>query len=99
MKLADLRRLSVKQRTRIHFKLSDGMECVITEHGIAQVPGLRGIPAFNLEDELAAAREFRLERAGAPDRKDAPETRSLTREEVACLVGPSSAAATEREEE
>ena len=46
MKLADLRKLSIKQKTRIHFALAGGLECVITEHGIAQVPGLRGAPEY-----------------------------------------------------
>ncbi len=93
MKLADLRKLSIKQKTRIRFALDGGLECVITEHGIAQVPGLRGAPDFNLESELAEAREFRFEPAGEPDRKHPAPTRSLTRDEVARLLGPASATA------
>ena len=100
MKLADLRKLSIKQKTRIHFAVAGGLECVITEHGVAQVPGLRGIPAFNLESELASAREFRFEPAGEQDRKHPEPTRSLTRDEVARLLGPASATApTEHEDE
>ncbi|MGB7759168.1 MAG: hypothetical protein WBL61_05020 [Bryobacteraceae bacterium] len=99
MKLADLRKLSIKRETRICFAVADGLECVITEHGIAQVPGLRGAPKFNLEGELAAAREFRFEPAGAADRKHAAPTRLLTRDEVARLLGPASAAASEHEDE
>ena len=91
MKLADLRRLSVKQKTRICFALPDGLECVVTEHGLAQVPGLRGIPKFNLENELAAAREFRFEPAAEPDRKRPSASRTLSRDEVALLVDPASA--------
>ena len=41
MKLGDLRKLSIKQKTRIRFAVTGGLECVITEHGIAQVPGLQ----------------------------------------------------------
>jgi len=93
MKLADLRKLSVKQRTRIHFAVTGGLECVITEHGVAQVPGLNKPPTFNLETELAAAREFRFEPAGSADRKSPSTARSLTRDEVAGLLGPTSAAA------
>jgi hypothetical protein len=99
MKLADLRKLSIKQKTRIHFALPGGLECVITEHGIAQVPGLRGVPKFNLESELATAREFRFEPAGEPDRKHAAPIRSLTRDEVARLLSPASAAAAAAEHE
>ena len=102
MKLADLRKLSIKQKTRIHFSLAGGLECVITEHGIAQIPGLRGVPEFDLESELAAAREFRFEPADAADRKRPAPTRSLPREEVARLLGQASAttaSAAEHEDE
>ena len=61
MKLADLRRLSIRKQLRIHFRLRNGMECVISEHGIAQVPALKGVPDFNLEEELTAAGEFLLD--------------------------------------
>jgi hypothetical protein len=93
MKLADLRKLSIKQKTRIHFGVTGGLECVITEHGLAQVPGLRGAPAFNLDSELAAAHEFRFEPAGEPDRKHPAPIRTLTRDEVTRLLGPASATA------
>ncbi|MGB9454560.1 MAG: hypothetical protein WCB12_00820 [Bryobacteraceae bacterium] len=100
MKLADLRKLSIKQKTRICFTVAGGLECVITEHGIAQVPGLRGAPAFNLESELAAAREFRFEPVAEQDSKHPEPTRSLTRDEVARLLGPASAtAAADHEDE
>ena len=70
MHLLDLRRLSVKKRLRIRFALSNGMECVVNEQGVAQVPELRARPAFDLEEELAAAGEFLLEPAGPrPSRK------------------------------
>jgi len=71
MKLADLRKLSIKQQARVRFQLRNGMECVVTEHGIAQVAGLRAIPDFNLEEELAAAREFLLEPAGGEKKSPA----------------------------
>jgi hypothetical protein len=100
MKLADLRRLSIKQKTRICFPLPDGLECVITEHGIAQVPGLRAIPRFNLENELAAAREFRLEPAGELARKHPRPPRSLSRDEVALLLDrPSATPLADREDD
>ena len=88
MKLADLRRLSIRSQARIHFKLRNGMECVVTEHGIAQVPSWKGIPDFNLEEELAGAGEFLLEPA-APEKKSAkmqPKPQSLTRAELAAKM-------------
>ena len=86
MKLADLRKLSIRQQYRIHFRLRNGMECVVTEHGIASVPGLKHVPDFNLEDELAQAGEFVLEGAAAPKKGAAVQSRSVAREELAALV-------------
>ena len=87
MTLADLRRLSIKQQFRIHFRLQNGMECIVTEHGIAKVPALNGVPDFNLETELASAGEFLLEPATPPSSKDAPRPRTIHREELAALTG------------
>jgi len=61
MKLADLRRLSIRKQLRIRFELPNGMECVITEHGLAQVPALDRVPDFNLEQELGSVSRFVLE--------------------------------------
>lgn len=61
MKLADLRKLSIRRQIRIRFPLRNGMECVVNERGIAQVPALRSIPDFNLEQELETASTFTLE--------------------------------------
>jgi len=99
MTLADLRKLSIKRETRIRFAVTGGLECVITERGIAHVPGLRGVPEFNLESELGAAREFFFEPAQQTDRKHAAASRALTRAEVAQLLGPASATAAEHEDE
>jgi hypothetical protein len=65
MTLADLRKLAIRKRTRIRFSLRNGMECVITEKGVAQVPALKARPEFNLEEELAVAGSFALESAEA----------------------------------
>ena len=65
MKLADLRKLSIRRQIRIRFPLRNGMECVVNEHGIAQVPGLRSVPDFNLEQELVSAASFVLEPVAA----------------------------------
>jgi hypothetical protein len=71
------------------------MECIVNEHGIAQVPGLHSIPDFNLEQELAAASEFLVEPA-APSKP-----RQVTREELTSMASasPAAAAAAEHEEE
>ena len=69
MTLADLRKFSIRKQYRIHFRLRNAMECVISEHGIAQVPSLNKNPDFNLEEELAAAGEFLVEPAVVVDRK------------------------------
>ena len=58
MKLADLRKLAIRKQIRIRFPLKNGMECVINERGVAQVPALKAPPEFNLEEELATAETF-----------------------------------------
>jgi len=92
MKLADLRKLSIKRQIRIRFQLQNGMDCVVTETGIAQVPGLRAIPDFNLEAELASARQFTFEPVDNRGAKNSPGSgsaagpRVLTREALAELI-------------
>ena len=65
MTLLDLRRLAVRKQAKIRFVLRNGMECVISEDGIARVPALKSVPEFNLEQELAAATAFVVE-TGVP---------------------------------
>jgi hypothetical protein len=85
--LADLRRVSVKSNLRIRFPLSNGMECVLNEHGIAQVPALRAVPEFNLERELAEATEFVVEEATSEDKEKAKaKPRRYNREEMSALA-------------
>jgi hypothetical protein len=86
MTLADLRKLSIKQQYRIHFRLQNGMECIVSEHGIAQVPALKGVPDFNLEKELASAGEFLLEPAAPATSKEAPRPRTIRREELSAMT-------------
>ena len=67
MKLSDIRKITVRQRMRVRFALANGMHCVIDEHGLARVPGLKAPPDFNLEDELAGATRFEMQPLeGAP---------------------------------
>jgi hypothetical protein len=87
MKLVDVRRLAIKKQLKIHFRLRNGMECIVNEDGVAQVPALRAIPDFNLEEELAEAGEFLME----PHPPAAPK--SLKRAEMTALAADSPAAA------
>jgi len=87
MNLADLRRLSIKKRLKIHFRLKNGMECVMNEQGIATVPALKAVPDFNLEDELASAAEFLIEPAPPA------QPRTVGRSEMTSLAAASPAAA------
>ena len=93
MTLADLRKLSIRKQLKIRFQLANGMECVVTEHGVAQVPALRRPPDFNLEQELAAVSQFTIEPAkAAPKSPVKPD--SVSREELSALLasGPAVAA-------
>jgi len=102
MKLADLRKVTVKKHLRIRFTLSNGMECIVNEHGVARIPALRAVPTFNLEDELAGVRQFLVEPAGL-DAKDKtkPKPRPYTRDEMAAFAtagAPAAAAHDEHED-
>jgi len=68
------------------------MECVLSEHGVAQVPAMRAAGNFNLEEELAQAMQFTLESA-APGDKNKARPQILTREQMAAMAGPKTAEA------
>ncbi|HZT33384.1 MAG TPA: hypothetical protein VFA33_26080 [Bryobacteraceae bacterium] len=85
MTLAELRRASVRKGLRIRFPLSNGMECVINEHGIAQVPALRAAADFNLEEQVAQAQQFVVEPASS-GQKHQPQPRRLSREQLAAFT-------------
>ena len=85
MKLADLRRMAIRRQTRIHFPLRNGLECIITEHGVAQVEALKSVPDFNLEEELASAARFLLDPI-ATGKKNPPKPQSIGREELAGMT-------------
>ena len=93
MKLADLRKLSVRQNLKIRFQLPNGLECVITEQGVARIPALSRAPDFNLEQELVSIGEFVLEPALPAGKKTSDLTRRVRREEMESLVAPNSASA------
>jgi hypothetical protein len=98
MKLADLRKLSIRKHLKIRFQLSNGMECVITEHGLAQIPALKRTPDFNVEQELSSVSEFVLEPVGAAKKPPVP-SRAVGRQELTSMIGASPAATAEHEEE
>lgn len=99
MKLGDLRKFAVRRQTRVRFAMANGLECVVSEHGVAQVPELNRIPDFNLEQELAAAQSFRLDTLTA-DPKTPIKTRTVRREELASLTeGAPSAEVHEHDDE
>jgi hypothetical protein len=78
MTLVDLRRLAIRQQSRIRFALRNGMECVISEDGIARVPALQGVPEFNLEQELAGAMAFLVEAAVPAGMKIPPQPKPIS---------------------
>ena len=83
MTLSDLRRLTIRKQLTVRFRLRNGMECVVTEHGIAKIPELKAIPDFNLEEELASAGEFVVEPVAPPGAKNPVRPRTIGREEMA----------------
>jgi hypothetical protein len=99
MKLADLRKLSIRKQLRIRFELRNGMECVITEHGLAQVPALHRVPDFNLEEELGSVSQFVLEPVRADVKSGAKPTPIGSAELSAMLTSSPLAAAREHEED
>ncbi len=94
MTLADLRKLSVKKQVRIRFQLPNGMECAISEHGLAHIPALNKVPDFNLESELVSVSEFLLEWRLEVDKKGMPRRQSATRAELDSMTNASPSAAT-----
>jgi hypothetical protein len=91
MNLGNLRKYAIRQQTKVRFPLGNGMECVVNEHGVAQVPALKGVPDFNLETELASAQTFHLEPVSL-DSKAPVKVRTVKREELAALAAGGSAA-------
>lgn len=76
MKLSDVRRMAIRQQTRVRFPLSNGQECLVDEHGIARVPGIRDVTQINLEHELAGVQEVQLETISATRNSSRPVKRA-----------------------
>jgi hypothetical protein len=77
MTLVDVRKLAIRKQSQIRFNLRNGMECVISEDGIARVPALKSVPDFNLEQELAAATVFVVEATVPAGTKNAPKPKPV----------------------
>ncbi|MEO8370808.1 MAG: hypothetical protein ABI806_16610 [Candidatus Solibacter sp.] len=94
MTLVDLRKLAIRKRSQIRFKLKNGLACVINETGVARVPDLKAVPGFNLEDELSAATEFVME-AVLPEGSKAAKVKPvvMNRDQIAAQLAPATVAA------
>jgi hypothetical protein len=88
MTLVDLRKLAIRKQSKIHFTLRNGMECVISEDGIARVPALKSVPDFDLERELAGATAFLVERVVPAGTKNPqkPKPVPFGRQELAAMA-------------
>ena len=100
MTLVDLRKLAIRQQSKIRFVLRNGMECVISEDGIARVPALKAAPEFNLEQELAAATAFVVESVVPAGTKNSPMPKAvpLGRAELIAMALDSPGAVAVRDE-
>jgi hypothetical protein len=92
MTLADLRKFAIRKQIRIRFPLKNGMECVINERGVAQVPALKAPPEFNLEDELSGASTFVMEPVTVVGARNASKTTTIGRDELAGLTSDNGSA-------
>ncbi len=87
MKLNDIRRFAIRQHVRVRFPLSNGMECIVNEHGISRVPQLEAPAEFNLEKELSHIDCFSIEPIQASGSRTAPaRSRTVSREELQVMA-------------
>jgi hypothetical protein len=93
--LTDLRKLTIKKKQRVKFRLKNGLECIVNEDGVALIPGLDRVPDFNLDQELKDAVSFVIELVPIAGQKNPPQPKTLTRSEMDALVSvaPSAGAA------
>jgi hypothetical protein len=94
MTLVELRKLAIRKRSKVRFMLRNGMECVVSEDGIARVPELKAVPDFNLEEELAGATAFTIETVPPAGVKNPAKVKpqALGRAEMTAMVSASPAA-------
>jgi hypothetical protein len=86
MNLADLRKLAIRKQIRIRFPLKNGMECLINERGVAQVPALKAPPEFNLEEELSSAVTFTMEPVVVSGGRNNSKGSAVSRDELAGMT-------------
>ncbi|MBI3210017.1 MAG: hypothetical protein HYZ37_14120 [Candidatus Solibacter usitatus] len=99
MKLTDLRKISIRKQVRIKFGLPNGSECIVDEHGNARVPGLNGVPGYNLDEILASVASFRVETADAPAAGKSQAASIADLEKMLAAVSPAGAAAAAHDHE
>lgn len=75
--LNELRRYAVLRATSITYRDNAGRVVIITDTGLAQIPGIKGIPEYRVDEVLEAAREFEL--GGAKPKR-------ITREQMIEMV-------------
>ncbi|HWB98319.1 MAG TPA: hypothetical protein VG672_16515 [Bryobacteraceae bacterium] len=85
MRLADLRRATIRKNLRIRFELPNGLECIVNEHGVAQIPTLRSAPDFNLEEQLSQVHQFTVETVAAGE-KNKSRLQQMNEAQVAALA-------------
>jgi hypothetical protein len=100
MTLVDLRKLAIRKQSKIRFVLRNGMECVVSADGIARVPALKGVPEFNLEQELASATAFVVETVVPAGMKNPPKPKPvfMGRPELEAMALDSPGAPSSRDE-
>jgi hypothetical protein len=96
MKLADLRRLAIKKQVSVRFELPNGMEALVDVHGTAQVPGLKQVPAFNIEENLKFVQRFHIEKRS--ERGAAQSLSPADLEKLISSLNPGAAASSDHEE-
>jgi hypothetical protein len=93
MKLADLRKLAIRKQIRIRFLLKNGMECLVSERGVAQVPALKAPPEFNLEEELTGVGTFVMEPVPISGSRNTSKPATIGRDELAAMAAEGGAEA------
>ncbi len=94
VKLSDLRRYAILNRTPITCQDSSGRKALVNRKGIVEIPGIAGPPSYNVEDVLSAAQEFVLEPEGPQ-----PQVRRLSRQQIAELLAASAPVPVPKEKE
>ncbi|MCZ2077576.1 MAG: hypothetical protein HUU41_05490 [Bryobacteraceae bacterium] len=93
MKLTDIRTYAIRQQVRVRFSITNGMECIINEHGISKVPLLNRPPDFNLEQEFSRVSDFTVEPVAAGNGRRAQKREMFSRAELEARIGAAPSAA------